>query len=94
MDLTTHQSYEPMMVQTQMTHTDPTYFIPEMSKKYSDPPYVYKHIYVTSPEVTTPAEKKRKKKKKIQNKDDSWMEYLNPFGCDSDDDYDDDEYSY
>lgn len=98
MDLTTHQSYEqhsyePMMVQSEMTQMDPSQFLPEMEKKYSHPPYVYKHVYVTSPEVSTKPVEKKRKKKKVQEKDDSWMEYLNPFSCD--DEYDSsDDYTY
>lgn len=88
MDLTTHQSYEPMMVIHSNEH------VPEMEEKYSQPPYVYKHVYeyMTTPEVTTHVE--HKKKKKIKTHEDSWMDYLNPFGCNNDDYYDDYDYAY
>lgn len=66
----------------------PKDFFPTVTKKYSQTPYVYKHIYVTAP--TKPLPEKPKKNKKA--KEESWMDYMmNPFDCESDfDDYDDD----
>lgn len=90
MDLTTHQSYEPMIVPSHLTLRGPNEFIPEMEKKYSEPSYVYKHIYVPSPEETTHISKK--KKKKTHKTDGSWMDYWNPFSCEND--YEDYDYAY
>lgn len=68
----------------------PKDFFPSISKKYSTAPHIYKHVFVTSPNKVI-VEKKPKGKKKIR-KEDSWLDSINPFGCESDydDDYDED----
>jgi hypothetical protein len=67
----------------------PKDFFPTIAKKFSkSPPHIYKHVFVTSPSIIV--HKKPKNKKSIR-KEDSWLDSLNPFGCDSDyEDYDDD----
>jgi hypothetical protein len=59
----------------------PKDFFPMMSKKYSVPSHIYKHVYVTSP--TKDVVKHKPKKRKPSRKEDSWMDSLNPFGCES-----------
>lgn len=58
---------------------------PMMTKKYSPPPYIYKHIYVTEPAKKEPEMKKEKKKKK-HDKDDSW-DFMHYFESESEEDY-------
>lgn len=62
-------------------------FFPMLAKKYSVPPPIYKHVYVTSPSKHS----KKPKKKKSKSKDYSWLDSMNPFGCDTDYDEDYDE---
>lgn len=71
-----------------MNHMEdfPKDYFPMEAKKYSIPAHIYKHVYVTSP-----SKYKKEKKKKPSHKEDSWYDFLNPFGCESDyDDYDED----
>lgn len=60
------------------------FYPPTISKKYSPPPYIYKHIYVTQP--AKPEPEKKKKKKKVE-KDDSWYDHLSFFDSESEEEY-------
>lgn len=58
----------------------PKDFFPTMGKKYMEP-HVYKHVYVHPKKYIV---HKKPTKKKPTRKEDSWLDSINPFGCDSD----------
>lgn len=64
----------------------PKELLATIAKKYSSAPNIYKHVYVTSPSKISI--RKKPKNKKNNRKEDSWLDSINPFGCESD--YDDD----
>lgn len=54
---------------------EPFHFIsPTSMKKYSEPSYIYKHVYVTTP--NKPPDRKKKIRK---YKEESWLNEMNPF---------------
>lgn len=68
----------------------PKDFFPMMAKRYSVPSHIYKHVFVTSPSKVEI--KKKPKKRKPSRKEDSWMDSINPFGCESEEeDYEEEE---
>lgn len=78
----------PAMTANPMNPTQPfpRDFFPMLEKKYSIPSHIYKHVFVTSPSKIV----MHKKRKKSKEKEESWFDSLNPFGCESDeDDYED-----
>lgn len=81
--------------QMQLMEQFPKDFFPMMDKKYARPTHIYKHVYVTE-DNDAHQEKKKKHhhhdhhhkihKKHNHRSDDSWLEYLNLYGCDSEND--------
>lgn len=83
---------QPIFTETVMNRMEdfPKELLQTIAKKYSSAPHIYKHVFVTSPSKITVGKKPRNKKN--NRKEDSWLDSINPFGCESDyeDDYDGD----
>jgi hypothetical protein len=86
------QTIYPILSETSLNRMEdfPKELLQTIAKKYSSVPHIYKHVYVTSPSKIIVH--KKPKNKKNNRKEDSWLDSINPFGCESDydDDYDED----
>jgi hypothetical protein len=91
-DNTQSHTLQPVLTETGLNRMEdfPQELLQTIAKKYSSAPHIYKHVFVTSPSKINFRKKPRNKKN--NRKEDSWLDSINPFGCESDygDDYDED----